>query len=266
VRYLDLGARGRDVTTPGAPFVIAKSGRARALAAEVAASDIRALLDGGRVRLAAIGERDPVERPVRAGDIAVLVRTHAEGAIMERVLQRLGLPVVRSGVGSVFHAEEALHLERWLAAVSEPTNARAARALAITPFGRWSAADLAEAYAGTSAAATGAWARWTETIHARAHACGRRSLAQVLGRELSDADFLATVSQAGTWNIGTVTTVSSLAGIVAVRPSDTNWASSAGFHFNSSGELLIRDALSTPVAVSNFSTTAALRLIQFSES
>lgn len=71
----------------------------------------------------------------------------------------------------------------------------------------------------------------------------------------SAADFLATVSQAGTWNIGTVTTVSSLAGIVAVRPSDTNWASSAGFHFNSSGELLIRDALSTTVAVSNFSTT-----------
>lgn len=71
----------------------------------------------------------------------------------------------------------------------------------------------------------------------------------------SAADFLATVSQAGTWNIGTVTTVSSLAGIVAVRPSDTNWASSAGFHFNSSGELLIRDALSTTVSVSNFSTT-----------
>lgn len=195
VRFLDQGARGRDVQTPGAPFVLPKAGRARALAAEVAASDIRALLDGGRIRLAAIGERDPIERPVRAGDIAVLVRTHAEGVIMERVIQRLGLPVVRSGVGSVFHSEEALHLERWLAAVSEPANTPAARALAITPFGRWSATDLAEAFAGkVSGAATGAWALWIEQIHARAHACARRSLAQVLGRELSDAAFLATLA------------------------------------------------------------------------
>jgi hypothetical protein len=58
----------------------------------------------------------------------------------------------------------------------------------------------------------------------------------------SAADLLVSAVQNGTWNIGTVTAVSSLAGIVAVRPSDTNWASSAGFHFNSSGELLTKDA------------------------
>lgn len=48
--------------------------------------------------------------------------------------------------------------------------------------------------------------------------------------------------------------VSSVAGIVAVRPSDTNWASSAGFHFNSSGELLSVASLtgSTIVTVSAF--------------
>lgn len=38
-------------------------------------------------------------------------------------------------------------------------------------------------------------------------------------------------------NYSTITAVSSVAGIVAVRPSDTNWASSAGFHFDSSGAL-----------------------------
>ena len=52
------------------------------------------------------------------------------------------------------------------------------------------------------------------------------------------ADQPVQAAQSGTWNVGTVTSVSSLAGIVAVRPSDTNWATSAGFHFNSSGEVL----------------------------
>lgn len=35
----------------------------------------------------------------------------------------------------------------------------------------------------------------------------------------------------------TIAAVSSVGGIVAVRPTDTNWASSAGFHFDSSGAL-----------------------------
>lgn len=63
------------------------------------------------------------------------------------------------------------------------------------------------------------------------------------------ADNPVTAAQAGTWNIGTVTAVSSVAGIVAARPSDTNWASSAGFHFNSSGELLTVAAVTTSTTV-----------------
>lgn len=70
------------------------------------------------------------------------------------------------------------------------------------------------------------------------------------------ADNPVTAAQAGTWNIGTVTAVSSVAGIVAARPSDTNWASSAGFHFNSSGELL------TVAAASAASTTATISRFQ----
>lgn len=97
------------------------------------------------------------------------------------------------------------------------------------------------------------------------------------------ADNPVTASQAGTWNIGTVTAVtgkvsvinssaadlnvtvagysttvnvSSVAGIVAVRPSDTNWASSAGFHFNSSGELLTVAAASAASTTVNVSSLA----------
>lgn len=70
------------------------------------------------------------------------------------------------------------------------------------------------------------------------------------------ADNPVNASQVGTWNIGTVTAVSSLAGIVAQRPSDTNWASSAGFHFDSSGALQISGTInasaSTVTTVSAF--------------
>lgn len=99
----------------------------------------------------------------------------------------------------------------------------------------------------------------------------------------TSADNPVTASQAGTWNIGTVTAVtgkvsvinssaadlnvtvagysttvnvSSVAGIVAVRPSDTNWASSAGFHFNSSGELLTVAAASAASTTVNVSSLA----------
>ena len=72
----------------------------------------------------------------------------------------------------------------------------------------------------------------------------------------TSADNPVNASQVGTWNIGTVTTVSSVAGIVAQRPSDTNWASSAGFHFDSSGALQISGTInasaSTVTTVSAF--------------
>jgi hypothetical protein len=58
----------------------------------------------------------------------------------------------------------------------------------------------------------------------------------------------------------TTANVSSVAGIVAVRPSDTNWASSAGFHFTSSGELqtVASVTTSTTVNVSSLAGTVAV--------
>lgn len=57
-------------------------------------------------------------------------------------------------------------------------------------------------------------------------------------------------------------TVSSVAGIVAVRPSDTNWASSAGFHFTSSGELQINGTFSASTIVTV--STGSVRVHQSS--
>ena len=42
----------------------------------------------------------------------------------------------------------------------------------------------------------------------------------------------------------TQVSVSSLAGVVTTNPFSTSWAGSAGFHFNSSGELLTAGAAS----------------------
>jgi len=64
---------------------------------------------------------------------------------------------------------------------------------------------------------------------------------------LSTATPATNSSGVNVWAVGGV--LSSLAGIVAVRPSDTNWASSAGFHFNSSGELQTVVAVTTSTIV-----------------
>lgn len=69
-------------------------------------------------------------------------------------------------------------------------------------------------------------------------------------RQSTAADLNAAVVQGSTvWQVQ----VSTVAGIVAVRPMSTLWASSAGFHFDSSGALLMKEqAPSTgPVAVSS---------------
>lgn len=50
-------------------------------------------------------------------------------------------------------------------------------------------------------------------------------------------------------NYSTTAQVSSVGGIVTQRPSDTNWASSAGFHFTSSGELQINGTFSASTTV-----------------
>lgn len=61
-------------------------------------------------------------------------------------------------------------------------------------------------------------------------------------------------------NYSTIAAVSSVSGIVTVRPSDTNFASSAGFHFDSSGALQITGAsASTQVAVSSVAGIVAVR-------
>ncbi|HRQ47718.1 MAG TPA: exodeoxyribonuclease V subunit beta [Rhodocyclaceae bacterium] len=82
-----------------------------ATAAEIA----RLIRDGmeGRVRIG--------ERSLRAGDIAVLVKSHRQGARMREALAELGVGSVELSQASVFHGSEAEELERVLLAIEEPS-------------------------------------------------------------------------------------------------------------------------------------------------
>ena len=108
----------------GAPLTKAQ---ARSAAAQASAAEIARLLAAsarGEVRLG--------ERPLRAGDIAVLVRAHAEGALVRQALEILGVGSVELSMASVYRSSDAEELERVLAAVLEPTRERVLRAALAT--------------------------------------------------------------------------------------------------------------------------------------
>ncbi len=99
-------------------------GPARALVAEDAAADIAALL-ASPARVA--------DRPVRPGDVAVLVRTNDQGAMIHAALGAAGVPAVQTGTASVFGAAVATEWLLLLEACEQPRLTRL-RAAALTCF------------------------------------------------------------------------------------------------------------------------------------
>ncbi|NML14939.1 exodeoxyribonuclease V subunit beta [Azohydromonas caseinilytica] len=71
-------------------------------------------------------------RPLEGADIAVLVRSHAQGARVRHALAALGVGSVALSQASVFHTAEAEELERVLAAVLEPAQPGRLRAALAT--------------------------------------------------------------------------------------------------------------------------------------
>ncbi|MEN6441733.1 MAG: exodeoxyribonuclease V subunit beta [Syntrophobacter sp.] len=101
--------------------------KANELAAGAVAGEISRLLAMGGNGMALIGER-----PLREGDIAVLVRTHREAAIVRGALSRLGIHSVLHDLGNLFETHEAGELARILASVSNPSDERLLRAALVT--------------------------------------------------------------------------------------------------------------------------------------
>ena len=108
-------------------------------ALQACAGEIARLLAAARRGVITLGER-----PLSAGDIAVLVRSHAHGGAMRRALAQLGVGSVELSQASVFDSPDAADLERLLAAILEPAREPLLRAaLATEAMGLDAAAILA---------------------------------------------------------------------------------------------------------------------------
>ncbi len=140
VRVLHRGDRRVDVTPTG----FARKPLARALIAEDLAADVVALLSAGAQLLRSdIGETGP--RPLTPGDVAVLVFTHREAAVIQEALAMVQVPAVISGGGSVFATEIAAQWLRLLRALERPESSGRARDSALTWFVGWDTARVAAA-------------------------------------------------------------------------------------------------------------------------
>ena len=104
--------------------------------AAVCGGEIARLLSAAAAGAVTLGER-----PLRAGDIAVLVRTHAQGSAVRQVLAGLGVGSVELSQASVFSSPDAEELERVLAAVLEPARESLLKAALAT---RWMGHDAVQ--------------------------------------------------------------------------------------------------------------------------
>jgi exodeoxyribonuclease V beta subunit len=82
-------------------------------------------------------------RPVRPGDIAVIVRTGAQLDLVHEALLTAGVPSVQRTTSSVFRTAAAADWVVLLEALEQPHRTGRVRRLAVSPFVGWDAAALA---------------------------------------------------------------------------------------------------------------------------
>ncbi|MGI9277365.1 MAG: exodeoxyribonuclease V subunit beta [Endozoicomonas sp.] len=102
--------------------------------AEATANQINRLLTDANQNQCVI-EKEGGRQPLQAGDIAVLVRTGRQGHKIRATLARQGIAsVYLSNRESVFSSQEAIDLQRLLAACLSPTDDRTLRSALATPL------------------------------------------------------------------------------------------------------------------------------------
>jgi len=94
------------LTWPDAADGAYSAEQARSLATVACVASIRTLLLTGHAQL----RDDGALRPVRPGDIAVLVETHRQAQQVQRALMRAGVPSVAAGRDSLYLSDEATDL------------------------------------------------------------------------------------------------------------------------------------------------------------
>ncbi|MDY6793096.1 MAG: exodeoxyribonuclease V subunit beta [Thermodesulfobacteriota bacterium] len=83
-----------------------------------------------------------VENPVKAGDIAVLVRTNRQAGMIKDLLSQKNIPSVLYSTGNIFDSDEAMEMERLLWAIAEPGNERRLKSALVTRILGVSAQEL----------------------------------------------------------------------------------------------------------------------------
>ncbi len=155
---------------------------ARAAIARDVAADIARLLTGS----ATFDDGDG-PRPVRPGDVAVLVERHAEAELVHAELTAAGVPAVRGGGADVLRSDAAEHWLTLLSALEAPHRAGLVRAVAISPFFGHRAEEL-DGVAGESL---------TDAVSTRlrdlADLHGSRGTAGLVEAVVADADVVARV-------------------------------------------------------------------------
>ncbi len=81
-------------------------------------------------------------RPVRPDEIALLVRKHSHGKILQKALEEKGIPSVSYGSGSVLETEEAFDLEMLLLSLASPEDRRQGRMVLASRFFELTASEL----------------------------------------------------------------------------------------------------------------------------
>jgi len=132
LRLLDPGQDGGEMRPP-VLFYVSEGKETLDHFSGICAFEIRRLLSSP-VRLDG--------QPVRPGDIAVLVRTHRHGKLIQEALGRIGVPSVAFDPDGVLKSPEALDLEILLLALSSPANRRKVRSALVSPFFGTPARDM----------------------------------------------------------------------------------------------------------------------------
>jgi exodeoxyribonuclease V beta subunit len=112
---------------------------ARSLAAQATAAEIARLLNNSGQGRIVIGAQ-----ALRPGDIAVLVRTHAQGSEMTRELAKLNIGSVELSQANVFQSPDAEEVERVLIAINQPSRDALLRGALATEMMGCDAARIAE--------------------------------------------------------------------------------------------------------------------------
>lgn len=70
--------------------------------------------------------------PLRAADLAVLVRRNSEAIQMQQALAQVNVPSVLYSNANIFESQEAMEMERLLAAIAKPNNEKLLKAALVT--------------------------------------------------------------------------------------------------------------------------------------